>query len=116
DGRLQAVSFNPDKKNLIIRGVCGDLEINYFILEIKYLKVSNLNLDFVVYFFKNQELEFLSDEIEVLEENLVSHRILFSTQKDIDIQFQDIELTVQTSPPEGYKKLCCQFKIDGKTD
>lgn len=111
DGRLKVVSFSPEKKKLVIRGVFGDLESNYFILEIKYLMVSNVSIDSLLCIFKNQELEILSDEIEVLAKNLFSHRILFSTQKDIDIQFQDIELTVQNTSPESYKKLCCEFKI-----
>jgi hypothetical protein len=112
DGRLQVVTFNPDDKILTIRGVFGDLEVNYFILEMKYLMVSSLDLDSLMYVFKNQELEILSDEIEVLEKKMFSHRILFSTQRDIDIQFQDIELTVKNSHIEDYKKVCCQFKIN----
>src|SRR5690606_26469321 len=110
--RLQVVTFNPDNKILTIRGIFGDLEINYFILEMKYLMVSNHDLDSLMYVFKNQELEILSDEIEVLEKKLFSHRILFSTQKDIDIRFQDIELTVKNSAPADDKKLWCQFKIN----
>jgi len=111
DGRLEIVYFNPDKRALLIRGVFGDLESSYFILEIKYLMVVNLNTDSLVHVFKNQELEILSDEIEFLGKNLFSHRILFPTKNDIDIQFQDIELTVQTTLPKNYKKLCCQLKI-----
>lgn len=111
DGRLEIVSFNQDKKKLMLRGVFGDLESGYSILEIKYLNVSDLNLDLLGPIFKNQEIEILSDEIEVLAENLFSHRILFSTQKDIDILFEDIELKVQNATPANYKKLCCQFEV-----
>jgi hypothetical protein len=111
DGKLEVVSFIPDKKALIIKGVFGDLELGYSVLEIKYLMVSNVNVDLLISIFKNQEIEILSDEIEILTEHLFSHRILFSTQKDIDIQFKDIEIKVQNSTPKNYKKLCCQFKV-----
>ncbi len=111
DGKLEIVSFSQDKKFLMLKGVFGDLELNYFIFEIKYLNVSNLDVGLLASIFKNQEIEILSDEIEISAENLFSHRILFSTQKDIDIQFEDIEIKIQNATPKSYKKLCCQFKV-----
>ncbi len=111
DGKLEVVFFNKDEKILMLKGIFGDLESNYFILEIKYMSVCNLSVDLLASVFKNQELEILSDEIEVFAENLFSHRILFSTQKDIDIQFEDIEVKIQSASPGNYKKLCCKFEI-----
>jgi hypothetical protein len=110
DGRLKTVSFSQNKRTLIIKGVFGDLDSNYFILEIKYLRVFNINLDLIRTFFENQEIEVLSDEIEFLSENLFSHRMLFSTQKDIDIQFEDIEMKIENTIPENYKNIHCHFK------
>lgn len=111
DGKLEKVSFIQNKRTLILKGVFGDLEVGYYFLEVKYLKVSNLEIDFLDSVFKNQEIEILSDEIEVLNENLFSHKILFSTKQDINIQFQDIKITIQNAKPKDYKKLHCHLKI-----
>jgi len=111
DGKLEFVFFSPDEKKLTLRGIFGDLELNYFFLEIKYLMVSNLNIDLLTHIFENKKLEILSDEIEMLTDNLFSHRILLSTQRDIEIQFEGIELKIQNALPENYKKLCCEFKV-----
>jgi hypothetical protein len=110
DGKLEIFYFMRDKKQLIIKGIFGDIELNYFMLEIKYSNVFNLDAGLLKPIFQNQEIEILSDEIEILSENLFSHRMLFSTQKDIDIQFEEIELKIQNTNPKNYKKVLCQFK------
>lgn len=115
DGRLELLSFNLHKKKLILRGVFGDLEFGYFILEIKYLNVYNLDVSIFNSIFKNQQIEILSDEIEVLKESLFSHRLLLSTHEDIDIQFEDIEIKIQNTISKNYKKLSCQFKVINST-
>ncbi len=104
DGKLETIYFSPDKKNLILRGVFGDLESHYFELEIEYLRIKNEKNDLLDSVFKDQEIEILSDEIEVLSENLFSHRILFSTQKYIEIQFEDIKFKIQNANPKDYEK------------
>jgi len=111
DGRLKSVCFVQDKKLLSLNGIFGDLESGYFFLEIKYLKVSNPDVDLLTSVFSNQETVILSDELELLTEGLFSHRMFFSTKQDVDIQFNDIEITIKNATPKDYKKLCCQFKV-----
>jgi hypothetical protein len=110
DGKIALVVFNSEKKELLIRGVFGDLEVGYFFLSIKYLMVLNLDFNLLNSIFISDKLDVLSDEIEYLGDSYFSHRMLFSIKKDIDIQFKDIELEIQNANPRDYEKVRCQFK------
>lgn len=110
DGKIALVVFNSEKKELLIRGVFGDLEVGYFFVSIKYLMVLNLDFNLLNSIFISDKLDVLSDEIEYLGDSYFSHRMLFSIKKDIDIQFKDIELEIQNANPRDYEKVRCQFK------
>lgn len=110
DGRVKNVNFYKNKSVLNINGVFGDQQVGYFFLDIKYFDVSNLNDNKIKSIFNSIKVEVLSDEIEFLTENLFSHRILFSTKQDIDIQFRDVEISISSAFYKDYEKGLCKFK------
>ncbi|MBI2742619.1 MAG: hypothetical protein HYX48_01730 [Chlamydiales bacterium] len=109
DGRLEKITVIQNERKLILKGIFGDLEVGYFFLEIKYLGVTNLDPGLLFLIFEKQEVEVLSSEIEVLEGNLFSHRMFFSTKKDIDIQFCDVEIVIQNASVADYRNSLCQI-------
>lgn len=111
DGRLIKVSFIKDEGCLLLDGIFGDLQMGYFFLEIRYLGISGLSEDVLNKIFKNQELEILSDEIEFIYDKHFSHKMLFSSKNDIDLQFTDIQIVIRNATPKDYKKYSCHFDI-----
>lgn len=111
DGRIKKASFIKDQNIFVIEGVFGDLQSGYYLLEIKYVNISKLSEDVLVSVFKDQEIEVLSDEIEVFPENYFSHRMLFSTKKEINMAFKDIQIVIRNAAPKDYTKSYCQFKV-----
>lgn len=111
DGRLMKVSFIQDENLLLLNGIFGDLQNGYYFLEIKYVSISGLNTEELTSIFKDQEIVILSDEIEFFSDNFFSHKMLFSTKKDINIQFKDIQIVIRNATPKDYKKSCCLFEI-----
>ena len=111
DGKITSVAFIKKKKILNLNGIFGDLEVGYFLLKISYLYSCNIDASLLSHFFENQEVEILSDEIEMLEEKLFSHRMLFSNRKYIEIQFKDIEIAIQNESCQNYKSVVCALNI-----
>jgi len=111
DGIIRKVSFFKKSKTLIMQGVFGDLEVGYFLLSIKYNNVSKVDRKLLVKIFENKEAEILSDEIEYLSDGNISHKMIFSTKKEIDIQFEDIELDIRNAISSDYDQIPCALEF-----
>lgn len=111
DGRLMKVSYIQNEGSLLLDGIFGDLQTGYFFLQIRYLGVSGLSEEVLRAIFKDQVLEILSDEIELFSENYFSHKMLFSSKNEIDIQFKDIQIGIRTATSKDYKKYACHFEV-----
>lgn len=111
DGIIKKVSYSSEGNSLSIEGIFGDLQVGYFILELLYSNVSKLEKDVLSSVFKGQKLEVLSDEIELISKNLHAHRILFSTNKEIEITFSDMKIKINNSSSENYKKEPCTLMV-----
>jgi hypothetical protein len=97
---------------LSIEGIFGDLQVGYFNLKLRYLNTYKLEEDILYSVFRDQKVEILSDEIELISKDFYSHRMLFSTNKEIEITFSDMEIKISSSIPESYKKEFCQIIFD----
>jgi hypothetical protein len=111
DGRLMKVIFNQKENALLLEGIFGDLQSGYYFLELKYIGISGLSTELLASCFRDQEIQVLSDEIEFISQNHFSHKFLFSTKRDIDIQFNDLQIGMRNAMPKDYKKTCCLFEI-----
>lgn len=111
DGALMKICFDNNKHILILKGVFGDLQVGYFLLEIKYLKVQNLHDEFLKNVFKNQRIEILSHEIEMLSKEHYSHRMIFNTRNEIEIIFSDMQLKLQNTTQKKYFKSKCKLDL-----
>ena len=111
DGKLKNVCLLKQTKNLTLGGIFGDLEIGYYLLEIRYLNVINLDIDAIESIFRSKNIQILSDELELLPKDIISHRMLFSTKQHIDIQFTEIEILIRQATSTEYKEASCEFKI-----
>ena len=105
------VSFIQNQGSLLLDGIFGDLQTGYFFLEIRYLGVSVLSEEILRSIFKDQVLEILSDEIEFFSENHFSHKMLFSSKKEIDVQFKDIQILIRNATSKDYRKYPSQFEV-----
>ena len=111
DGILSYACYAQDQNILILKGIFGDLQIGYFFLEIKYIDTINLKPDLLNSIFDKQLIEILSDEISKDSEGIYAHKMLFSTNSEIDIQFKDVQISIQNANPKEYKKNQCELKF-----
>lgn len=111
DGRLMKAIFNHEENSLLLEAVCGDLQSKYYFLEIKYYGIYNLKDKVLMSIFKNQEIEILSDEIEFFSDEYFSHKMFFSSMKDIDIRFKDLQIIFRSATSNEYKKCLCLFEV-----
>lgn len=109
DGIISKASCSSEKKSLRIEGIFGDLQTGYFKLKIEYLNISEPDINDLKTIFEGRTIEIISDEIELVSQRLFSHRLLFSTKKEIEIRFSDIEIKINSASTESYKKEICQF-------
>lgn len=111
DGIINKVLFSRENNCVKIEGVFGDLGTGYYSLEIKYKNVHNLNEEVFSSILKNQSKEILSDEIEVLVNHRYAHRFFFSDKTEIEIIFADVDVKIENTSRESYKKSICDFEI-----
>lgn len=111
DGLIKKVKFYKQSNMLTIYGIFGDLQIGYFLLELSYMQVQNIQPDKLERIFKNQNIEILSDEFELLNTDLFAHRMLFSNGNEIEYIFKNIEIKMSNVIPEYYKKEDCVFQL-----
>jgi hypothetical protein len=111
DGILNKVCFSLERRVLILQGIFGDLQTKYFFLKIKYKNISDLNSDDLINVFQNQVAEILMDEIEVVSDTIFSHKIIFSSKKEIDLRFEDVEISIRNADALYYKKQVCSLEI-----
>lgn len=103
DGIVNSIEIQED--NLTLIGIFGDLEIGYFKLKIVYKK-TNIETNNRSFFsiFNKELLEILSDEIEILPDGYYSHKLLFSSKKEFEITFKDVEIEIANVNSETYQK------------
>ena len=111
DGIISSIAFHHEQNILILKGVFGDLQTGYFLLEIKYLKTKNLSKELLISIFNEKKLEVLSDEFEFFSLGSYSHRILFSSKQEIEILFGDMEVCINNTTAESYKKEYCRVEL-----
>jgi hypothetical protein len=111
DGIIESISFCQEHNLFVLKGIFGDLQTGYFLLEIKYLKTRNLTRELLMATFNDQKLNILSDEFEAISACNYSHRILFSSKQEIEIFFQDIEVYVRNTTAASYKQQSCKIEL-----
>lgn len=111
DGVIKKVLFSQDLKFLILEGLFGDLQAGYFVLEIKYIRVSPLDIDLLYSTFDEQKVEVLSDEIECISDNRYAHRFLFSTNNEFEIVFEDIKMSITSIDAKHYARNVCKLRL-----
>lgn len=111
DGILQQIVYNHTQNSLAMKCVCGDLQIGYFLIKIKYLGLDGPKEEELLSVFDGRCIEILMDEIEILENQSYSHKMIFNTRSEIDIIFRKVEIDVRDSSSTGYKKKPCRVKI-----
>ena len=111
DGFIKNVLFFENQRKIIISGIFGDLEFGYYTLKLKYMDIQLKNLKLMKDIFSNKKLEILFNEIEVLHSNIYSHKFLFSSEKEIEIIFQNLELEIINDIPDNYKISKCLFNV-----
>ena len=111
DGILNEVYFSRKKKVCVLNGIFGDLQTKYFFLKIEYKNISNLNYEDLINVFQNQVVEILMDEIELVSDSVVSHKIIFSSKKEIDLHFEDVEISIRNADSSYYKNQVCVLRL-----
>ncbi len=109
DGIIKKISFLKKENAFELEGVFGDLGFGYFGLTLKYNDVIPLNEALLKSTFEDKRLEILSNEIEILDENKYSHKIIFDNGKEFEIKFKNLELKIIESRPESYKRINCKL-------
>lgn len=104
DAVVVQFSYNPKEKTIFLQDFGGDLQVGYFSLECTYFGVSKYwdsrgkNRDLI-------HMEILSDEIELLDKETFSQKILFSERNEIEIVFNNIAISVSTITEKEYLQL-----------
>lgn len=114
DGIIKKITLNKDSSILNMIGIFGDAQVGYFVLNIKYVNVSNLNEKNLGSTVNTKNLLILSDEIEKIEGNLYSHRMIFSSKRELEINFEKIEIKIQNANQKQYKMKTCKLIIQKK--
>lgn len=111
DGIITKVLCNIPKKELIVSGVFGDLQAGYFNMTIAYKNVQNLDILKIKNIFGSKESQILSDEIFLMNQQSFSHNILFSSYRELEIKFTDIELKINSVSPKNYFLKPCELEV-----
>lgn len=111
DGRINKITLFSNQGILILNGVFGDIQSGHYFLEIQYRNTSSLNIQNLTDVFNCKKLEILSDEFELISENSFSHRIIFSSKKEIDITFQDIQISLRNATSNDFKNSCLKLEV-----
>ncbi len=111
DGFITSAKFLENEEALQIDGVFGDLSFGYFNLRIKYYNIIKINKNILKQLFENTKLEVLSDEVKILASEQYSHRIVFSTGKEIEVIFKNLLLEIGNEVSENFRNNRCTLKI-----
>lgn len=104
DAVIVQFSYNPKEKTIFLQTFGGDLQVGYFSLECTYFGVSKYwdsrgeNRDLI-------HMEIVSDEIELLDKETFSQKILFVERNEIEIVFNTIAISVSTITEKEYLQL-----------
>ncbi|MBU4510158.1 hypothetical protein KJ830_03815 [bacterium] len=111
DGLIRNIVYFRSQKILEINGIFGDLQFGYYNLKIKYYGINEINTKILKMIFNDKKVEILKDEIEMLNSQQYSHRIIFSIGEEIEILFKDLSIEIIDEKAENYKKENCNLKI-----
>lgn len=111
DARINNITLFSDQDVLILNGVFCDIQSGYYFLDIQYRNTSSLNIQNLTDVFNCKKLEILSDEIELISEKNFSHRIIFTSKKEIEIAFEDVQISLRNATSNDYKNSCLKLEI-----
>ncbi len=101
DGLVNRIIIDQKEETIIFELICGDLQLGYSDVHLKYSSVDFDSLDFqnVAYIVRYRKTELLYHEIDLDEDKYYIHSFLFYPDGEFSIRFKQMELN-QTSKPD----------------
>lgn len=109
DGIIKKFTLSSSKKDLILSGIFGDLDIGYFKLKIKYKDIRNFNSEDTSELFMQKKMEIIRDEIGIEKSGIFVHRLIFSNQSEFQINFCECGLEIANATGKDYTKTPCSL-------
>lgn len=111
DGILKQVVYEKNKGLLIFEYICGDLQFGYFGLKISYELIKKFKSSFLIELFNDKEMQILYDEIEILNQDIFEHRVLYENGSETTITFKKASITIWEEMPESFITGKCKVII-----
>jgi len=100
DGLLESVRWSSKKKLLKLDLVCGQLERGYSLVELTYggALLGEQRSNALKRAALSRETERLYDEVDISEDGLLCHRILFWPNEEVTLDFSELEMSSSPRP------------------
>jgi hypothetical protein len=100
DGLIESIFWSPKKKLLKLDLVCGDLQRGYSLVELSYGEalLGGQRLAALKRAALSRETELLYDEVDIGEDGLLCHRILFWPNEEVTLDFSQFEMSISPRP------------------
>lgn len=87
DGLIRRIYLDSSSKHLELDLVCGDLQVGYFDLELKYegLEIEDYFPTLLDAIFKHTKIEVCHDEVDIDNSNRIVHRTIFYPEYEIEL-------------------------------
>jgi hypothetical protein len=103
DGIIENFCYDDSQNILTLDVFGGNLQSGYFIIILKYVQVEILKMNNKIN--SGDFLEIITNELEIIEKRMFSHKILFSNKNEIEIIFHDLTIHLSNKTPEDYEKV-----------
>lgn len=106
DGRLRSVRLDRSTRDLRVALRAGDTPRGYFDLDLVYTGVSldALDVTALALIARDPKAEALYDELDVTNEGLLQHRLLFWPYREVAITFLGFEFSQTPAPDRSFTR------------
>ena len=117
DGLIEWVSWSPRRERLSLGLVVGDLQSGYRALTLVYggAQLGAHPLDALRRAAESRHTEILADEVDVGEDGLFAHRILFWPSEQVTLEFASLSLDSEPRPDRRVH-LLSPFQVEDEDD
>jgi hypothetical protein len=106
DGRIMSVTFDQAHQKLELALRCGDLQVGYFdvLLVYAHININGCSLSDLKTIAEDPKAEVLYDEVDRSEIGPWVHRILFWPYREIQIEFGELDLHLESKPDRKFSR------------
>jgi len=101
DALLEEVVLNCGDRVIVVRMICGDVQLGYSTLQLAYRGVrwSDDDIAAIRTIVADPAAEVLCDEVDVVPGELYEHRVLFWPYREMTVAFEALEIS--SAPRQG---------------